>query len=113
MLRCWAILVGFMLLSTSFTSFSNYVLAEESTLPEWITNIFVWYGQGVVSESELLGVIEWLIENNVIKIKQISELAEWKEQASKLYKENQELKDDIAFLENASSIEIMLISAIK
>ena len=100
MLRCWAILVGFLLFSTSFTSFSNNALAEESTLPEWVTNIFVWYGEGVVSESELLGVIEWLIENNVIKIKQISELAEWKEQADKLYKENQELKDDIAFLEN-------------
>jgi len=100
MLKCWAILVGFLLFSTSFTAFSNNALAEESALPEWVTNIFVWYGQGVVSESELLGVIEWLIENNVIKIKQISELAEWKEQASKLYKENQELKDDIAFLEN-------------
>ena len=92
-----------MLFTSSFTSFSNNAYSEESTLPEWVKNIFVWFGQGVVSESELLGAIEWLIENNIIKVKQISENSEWKEQASKLYKENQQLEGDIAFLENRIS----------
>lgn len=98
MLRVCAILVGFLLLLTGLIS-SNYSQAEESTLPEWVSNIFVWYAQGQVSESELLGAIEWLIENNVIKVKQVSENGDWKEQASKLYKENQQLEGDIAVLE--------------
>jgi len=95
-LRTCAVLVGILLFTSSFTSFSN-VYSEESTLPEWVKNIFVWFGEGVVSEGELLGAIEWLIENNVIKIKQISENDEWKEQASKLYKENQELEEDVVY----------------
>jgi len=92
MLRVCAILVGFLLLLSGLTA-SNYSQAEESTLPEWVQNIFVWYEQGLVSESELLSAIEWLIENNVIKVKQVSENGDWKEQASKLYKENQRLED--------------------
>jgi len=97
MLKCWAILIGFLLFSTSFTSFSNNAYSEESSLPDWVKNIFVWFGEGVVSEGELLGAIEWLIENNIIKIKQISENAEWKEQANKLYNENQELEEDVTY----------------
>jgi len=68
MLRTCAVLVGLLLFTSSFTSFSNNAYSEESTLPEWVKNIFVWFGQGVVSESELLGAIEWLIKNNVIRI---------------------------------------------
>ena len=95
-LRTCAVLVGILLFTSSFASFSN-VYSEESSLPEWVKNIFVWFGEGVVSESELLDSIEWLIENNIIKIKQISENAEWKEQANKLYSENQELKEDVTY----------------
>jgi len=97
MLRTCAVLVGVLLFTSSFTTFSNNAYSEESTLPDWVKNIFVWFGEGVVSESELLGAIEWLVENNVIKIKQVSENSEWKEQASKLYKENQELEEDVVY----------------
>ena len=98
MLRTCAVLVGVLLFASSFASFSN-VYAEESSLPEWVKNIFVWFGQGVVSESELLGAIEWLVENNIIKINIVSVDSDWKEQASKLYRENQQLEGDIAVLE--------------
>ena len=98
MLRACAILVGVLFLLTSLTA-SNYSQAEESIIPEWINNIFVWYGQGQVSEIELLQSIEWLIENNVLEISQSSENNDWKEQADKLYKENRGLKGDIDVLE--------------
>ena len=37
-------------------------------IPDWVKNIFVWYAQDKVSEEELLGVIEFLINQNIIQI---------------------------------------------
>ena len=95
-LRTCAVLVGILLFTSSFTSLSN-VYSEESSLPDWVKNIFVWFGEGVVSESELLNTIEWLVENNVIKVEQVSENDDWRTQANKLFQENQELEEDVAY----------------
>jgi len=121
MLRTCAVLVGVLLFTSSFASFSNNAYSEESALPEWVKNIFVWFGQGVVSESELLDAISYLIENKIIRTsssvsdeffeeykswarEEISKFQDHSEQLkSKLdskEKENQQLKVDIAFLEN-------------
>jgi len=59
-------------------------------LPDWVDNIFVWYGQGLVSESELLGSIEWMIENKIIQVSSTDD--EWKAEAAKLFKENKKLE---------------------
>jgi len=37
-------------------------------IPEWVKKIFLWYGQDLVSEDELLNVIEYLIGEGIIKI---------------------------------------------
>ena len=42
----------------------NFANAE--SIPEWIRNNALWYGQGIVSETEFLNAIKFLIENNVI-----------------------------------------------
>ena len=42
--------------------------AEESKLPDWIKNIFVWYGEGQISEDDVLNAITFLIENQIIQI---------------------------------------------
>ncbi len=62
--------------SILFVSISvNFANAE--TIPEWVKNNALWYGQGVVSETEFLNAIKFLIENDIIvienKVKQISE----------------------------------------
>lgn len=40
--------------------------AAETNIPEWIKNIFIWYGQGTVSESELLQALQYLVENKFL-----------------------------------------------
>lgn len=45
---------------------SNAVYAE--TIPEWVKNNALWYGQGIVSEDEFINAIKFLIENGVIVI---------------------------------------------
>ncbi len=116
MLRTYAVLVGIMLLSTSLTA-SNYSQAEESTLPEWVKNIFVWFGQGVISESELLGAIEWLVENKIIRVSSSvndeffekykdwakSEITKYQEYSDKLQTENKNLRGDLEFLEKENA----------
>ena len=60
-IACFAILllIGFVI-PNSF--------AEESKLPDWIKNIFVWYGQGQISEDDVLNAITFLVENQIIQI---------------------------------------------
>ena len=42
--------------------------AEEPQLPDWIKNIFVWYGQDQISEDDVLNAIAFLVENQIIQI---------------------------------------------
>jgi len=37
-------------------------------IPDWVKNIFVWYGQDQVSEDELLNAIKYLINEKIIKL---------------------------------------------
>lgn len=46
------------------------IFAQESKLPDWVKNIFVWYGQGQISEDEILNAIKFLVESDIIKIEQ-------------------------------------------
>ena len=39
-----------------------------SKIPDWVKNIFVWYGQDLVSEGELLNAIKYLITEGILVI---------------------------------------------
>jgi len=69
-----------------------------SKLPDWVKNIFVWYGQGQVSEAELLESIKWMIENNVIQVSSTG-TDSYKYAYDNLKKENQQLKAEIGGLQ--------------
>ena len=42
--------------------------ADTQSIPEWVKNNALWYGQGIVSEAEFLNVVKFLIENDIIVI---------------------------------------------
>ena len=46
---------------------------DAQTIPEWVKNNALWYGQGVISETEFLNAMKFLIEEGVLVI-EISEL---------------------------------------
>jgi len=48
----------------------------ESKLPDWIKNIFVWYGQGQISEDDVLNAIKFLVENQIIQIDTVNQSME-------------------------------------
>ena len=50
----------------------NFVNAE--SIPEWVKNNALWYGQGDISESEFLNAIKFLIESEIITIESSEEV---------------------------------------
>ena len=48
--------------------------ANADLLPEWIKNNALWYGQGIISETEFLNMIEFLLESEVIKLESVNEI---------------------------------------
>ena len=60
-----------MVLSISLVSISvNFASAQ--SVPDWVKNTALWYGEGIISEGEFLNMIKFLIENEVIVV-EISE----------------------------------------
>jgi len=57
-------IVFFSILLISFSA--NFVNAE--SVPYWVKNTALWYGEGVISEGEFLNMIKFLIENDIIEI---------------------------------------------
>ncbi len=42
--------------------------ANADSVPEWVKNNALWYGQGIVSEGEFLNMIKFLIEEGIIVV---------------------------------------------
>jgi hypothetical protein len=85
-IACFAILllIGFVI-PNSF--------AEESKLPDWIKNIFVWYGQGQISEDDVLNAIKFLVENQIIQIDTANQSMEMMSQ--EMVKQNMSFNVDV------------------
>lgn len=47
---------------------TQHAFAEESKIPDWVRNIFIWYGQGQISEDDVLNAITFLVTNQIIQI---------------------------------------------
>lgn len=41
---------------------------EESQIPDWVRNIFVWYADGTITETDLLSALEFLINQGIIDV---------------------------------------------
>jgi len=47
-----------------------FLLEDEiaQIIPEWVRNIFLWYGQGQIGENDLINAIQYLIQEGIIKV---------------------------------------------
>ena len=55
-----------------FGSAILYQNASAESLPQWIKNTALWYGQGSISETEFLNAIKFLIENDLINVEELN-----------------------------------------
>ena len=49
-------------------NFSDPSPELKSKIPDWVRNIFIWYGQGQISEDDVLNAITFLVANQIIQI---------------------------------------------
>lgn len=42
---------------------------SQKKIPSWVRNIFIWYGDGKISDNEVLNAITYLINQGIIKVK--------------------------------------------
>jgi len=75
------------------------ISAEESLIPFWIKTIAGFWVSGDLSDNEFISAMEWMIENEIIKVS-ITDDSGWKNEADKLYRENERLADEISELRN-------------
>jgi len=54
----------------SVNSFKLLNLVDEvgKRIPDWVKNIFVWYGEGQIGDDELIGALQFLIKEGIIKV---------------------------------------------
>jgi len=85
--------IAVIILSVSIVSIS----AEEELIPLWIKTIAEFWVSDDVSDAEFISAMEWMIQNGLIKVSNIDDDG-WKNEADKLYRENQRLEDEISDL---------------
>ena len=53
---------------TTFSYSMEYPVVK-SKITAWVKNIFIWYGQGTISEDDLLGAIKFLVDNGILQLR--------------------------------------------
>ena len=48
------------------------VIGEQSKIPDWVRNIFVWYAEDSISEKELLQALQYLIKEKIILVDDVT-----------------------------------------
>jgi hypothetical protein len=56
--------------NTAQTTFSYSAESHtvSSKIPAWVRNVFIWYGDGKISEDDLLGAIKFLVDSGIIQL---------------------------------------------
>jgi len=45
----------------------------DSKIPDWVRNIFIWYGEGQIGEEDLLNALQYLIDSKIITVSESNE----------------------------------------
>jgi len=44
------------------------IVKTKQRLPDWVRNVFIWYGDGIVSEDEIINAIKFLVSEGIIQL---------------------------------------------
>ena len=48
--------------------FFNEAIAEEQTVPAWIKNVAVWWGEDKITDEDFVNTFQYLVENEILEI---------------------------------------------
>lgn len=81
------IVMGFFVVTLSVLPYST-VSAQVNNIPQWIKNNAVWWGNSQISDSEFIKGMQYLVDNNILRISDQDEI-------NKLKSENQNLQTQL------------------
>ncbi len=47
---------------------SSHVVAQQASIPNWVKNTALWWGQGQVGDADFIKAIQWMIDNGIIHL---------------------------------------------
>ncbi len=65
---CWTLKYIWAVPVIAFSIILVLSSATAESVPDWVKNTALWYGEGTISETEFLNAIKFLIENEIIVI---------------------------------------------
>jgi len=65
---------------------------QDYSIPQWVKNNALWWGQGEITDADFISGIKYLIDEKHMQVSTTQDDG-WKTEADKLYKENKRLQD--------------------
>ena len=66
--------VLFMMVICAMNVDDVFAADTEGGIPEWLRTTAVWWGEGLLSDEEFTGMIQWLLDNDILSISQYEEI---------------------------------------
>lgn len=48
----------------------NNVVAQQNTIPNWVKNTALWWGQGQINDADFIKALQYLIDNGILSVPQ-------------------------------------------
>ncbi len=89
-------ILAILVIGVSITTVFSIQAQEEYSIPSWIKNTALWWGQGDITDSDFVSAMKFLIEEKVIQISATPDEGDMQvleKDVLRLTKENQRLQD--------------------
>lgn len=65
--------IGYLLIALSFIvgitiGSSTNAIGQSTTIPSWVKNTALWWGQGQISDAEFIKALQWLINQGILSV---------------------------------------------
>lgn len=47
---------------------SSHVVAQQTSIPSWVKNTALWWGQGQIGDADFIKAIQWMVDNGIIHL---------------------------------------------
>lgn len=92
------------IVSTSGIS-SIYASSTSDVIPQWVKNNAKWWADGQISESEFIKGLQYLIDNNILRVSNQDEINKLKNDNQILLSQNTMLSQNLTQLQQSVSIQ--------
>jgi len=90
-------ILAILVIGISVTTVLSIQAQQDYSIPQWVKNNALWWGQGDISDADFVSGIKFLIDEKHLQVSTTQDDG-WKAEADKLYRENQRLEEENQWL---------------